>query len=234
MNRARADHPPSLSPAYRSTVKRAPSLDPIRVPRTLSELTGPGPAFSQLSREDADLTTNAGTGSAAIGQRSIVTGRVVDEDGRPVSGALVELWQADASGRYAHPREVDFPAPRDPNFVGRGACKTDCDGVYRFTTIKPGPYPWGNHPNAWRPSHIHFSILGPALVTRLVTQMYFPGDDLLPLDPIFLAVPEHARERLVAAYDHGTTQQNWALGYRFDLVLGGAEQTPGETEGEKK
>jgi protocatechuate 3,4-dioxygenase beta subunit len=134
----------------------------------------------------------------------------------------------DASGRYAHPREVDFPAPRDPNFVGRGACKTDRDGVYRFTTIKPGPYPWGNHPNAWRPSHIHFSIMGPSLVTRLVTQMYFPGDRLLPLDPIFLAVPEHARERLVAAYDHGSTQPNWALAYRFDIVLAGVDRTPSE------
>jgi protocatechuate 3,4-dioxygenase beta subunit len=215
-------------------VKRAPSLEPIRVRRTLSELTGPGPVFSQLSREDADLTTNAGTGNAAIGQRSIITGRVVDEDGCPVQGALVEVWQADACGRYAHPREVDFPAPRDPNFVGRGACKTDRDGFYRFTTIKPGPYPWGNHPNAWRPAHIHFSILGPALVTRLVTQMYFPGDDLLPLDPIFLAVPEHARGRLVATYDHGTTQPNWALGYRFDLVLGGAEMTPGEGESDTR
>jgi protocatechuate 3,4-dioxygenase beta subunit len=223
-----ADHPPSLSPAYRSTVKRAPLLAPVRVPPTLSELTGPGPVFSELSREDADLTTNAGTGSAAIGQRSIVTGCVQDENGNPVEGALVEVWQADASGRYAHPREVDFPAPRDPNFVGRGACKTDRDGVYRFTTIKPGPYPWGNHPNAWRPSHIHFSIMGPSLVTRLVTQMYFPGDRLLPLDPIFLAVPEHARERLVAAYDHGSTQPNWALAYRFDIVLAGVDRTPSE------
>ncbi|HVW26724.1 MAG TPA: protocatechuate 3,4-dioxygenase subunit beta [Polyangiaceae bacterium] len=225
------DHPPFVFPGYRSSVKRAPSEPAIHLPPTLSELTGPGPIFSELTAEDADLTTNAGTGSAAIGQRSIVTGRVLDEDGDPVPNTLVEIWQADSSGRYAHPREKDFPAPRDPNFIGRGACKTDGAGVYRFTTIKPGPYPWGNHPNAWRPSHIHFSLLGPRLVTRLVTQMYFPDDPLLSLDPIFESVPEHARARLVSAYDHSVTQPNWALGYRFDIVLAGASGTPREEGG---
>jgi protocatechuate 3,4-dioxygenase beta subunit len=217
-----------LFPAYRSTLKRSPEQPLVRVPQTLSELTGPGPVFSALSLVDPDLTTNAGTGLAAIGERSIVTGRVLDEDAQPVPGMLVEVWQADASGRYAHPREKDFPAPRDPNFVGQGACRTDDDGVYQFTTVKPGPYPWGNHENAWRPSHIHFSILGPSLLTRLVTQMYFPGDPLLALDPIFAAVPEGARQRLVARYDHSVTRPSWALGYRFDIVLAGAEETPRE------
>lgn len=225
---AHADHPPRVFPAYRSTVPRAPDLAPVRIPQTLSEVTGPGPMWSQIAIEDPDLTTNAGTGGAAIGQRSIVTGRVLDENGQGVAGTLVEIWQADASGRYAHAREVDFPAPRDPHFAGRGQCKTDDDGVYCFTTIKPGPYPWGNHPNAWRPAHIHFSVLGPALVTRLITQMYFPDDPLLPLDPIFASVPEHARPRLICRYDHSVTTPNWAIGYRFDVVLAGLDRTPSE------
>ena len=164
------DHPPFSYAAYKSTVKRSPSFEPLRVAQTLSEITGPGPVWSELSPEDSDLTTNAGTGHAALGQRSIVTGRILDQNGDPVSGALIEIWQADASGRYAHVREVDFPAPRDPNFIGIGQCRSGADGTYAFTTIKPGPYPWGNHPNAWRPAHIHFSILGPAWVTRLVTR----------------------------------------------------------------
>lgn len=229
--RARTDHPPFSFPAYRSSVKRSPAESAIVVPPTLSELTGPGPAVSELTTEDADLTTNAGTGSAAIGQRSIVTGRVLDEEGTPVPNTLIEIWQADASGRYAHPREKDFPAPRDPNFTGRGVCKTDGAGVYRFTTIKPGPYPWGNHPNAWRPAHIHFSLLGPCLAARLVTQMYFPDDPLLPLDPIFHSVPERARSRLVSVYDHTVTQPSWALGYRFDIVVAGPHRTPREENG---
>ena len=225
-----ADDPPSLYPPYRSTIKRAPLRERVRVPRTLSELTGPGPVFALAAREDADLTTNAGTGAPALGERSIVTGRVLDEDGSPIAGALVEVWQADASGRYAHPREKDFPAPRDPNFIGQGACKTDAAGVYSFTTIKPGPYPWGNHPNAWRPAHIHLSVYGPSLGTRLVTQMYFPGDPLLELDPIFQSVPEAARGRLVSRYDHSVTRPNWALGYRFDIVLAGPDRTPSDAE----
>jgi protocatechuate 3,4-dioxygenase beta subunit len=226
-----ADHPPYAFPAYRSTVKRSPSETPLVVPYTLSELTGPGPVFSALTPDDADLTTNAGTGHGAIGQRSIVVGRVLDENGAPVPDTLIEIWQADATGRYAHEREKDFPAPRDPNFVGRGACKTDAEGRYSFTTIKPGPYPWGNHPNAWRPAHIHFSLLGPSLGSRLVTQMYFPDDPLLALDPILHAVPEAARPRLVSRYDHAVTRENWALGYRFDIVLAGPYETPREEPG---
>ena len=176
--RAFEDHPPFRYADYRSTVKRSPDFAPIRIIQTLSETTGPGPAWAELNEDDADLTTNAGTGSPAIGQRSIVTGRVLDEHGTPQPETLVEIWQADANGRYAHWRETEFDAPQDPNFIGVGQCRTDADGVYRFVTIKPAPYPWGNHPNAWRPAHIHFSLMGPALVTRLVTQMYFPDDPL--------------------------------------------------------
>jgi protocatechuate 3,4-dioxygenase beta subunit len=228
--RAYDDHPPFRYADYRSTVKRSPDRDMVRIIATLSESTGPGPVWSELSAEDADLTTNAGTGSPALGERIIVTGRVLDQSGAPVPGTLMELWQANASGRYAHWRETDFPAPLDPNFLGVGQCKTDSDGVYRFTTIKPGPYPWVNHPKAWRPSHIHVSLLGPALATRLVTQMYFEGDPLLSRDPISLAVPEHARERMIARFDLETTVENWAVGYRWDIVLRGPLATPADPD----
>jgi protocatechuate 3,4-dioxygenase beta subunit len=198
----------------------------VRIIATLSESTGPGPIWSELSDEDADLTTNAGTGGTAIGERIIVTGSVLDEHDRPVPGTLLEIWQANASGRYAHWRETAFPAPLDPNFLGVGQVKTAADGTYRFTTVKPGPYPWVNHPKAWRPSHIHVSLMGPALGTRLVTQMYFEGDPLMPFDPISLAVPAHARGRMIAAYDNDVTVENWALGYRWDIVIRGPRATP--------
>jgi protocatechuate 3,4-dioxygenase beta subunit len=229
--KAYADHPPFSYPDYRSTVKRAPERDLVEIVQSLSEVTGPGPGWSDMASEDADLTTNAGSGGEAIGERSIVTGRVLDGRGEPVAGALLELWQANASGRYVHWRETAFPAPLDPNFLGVGQCRTDGDGVYRFTTVKPGPYPWGNHPNAWRPAHIHVSILGPALATRLITQMYFPGDPLLELDPIFNSVPEHSRHRLVSAYAHEVSVENWALGYRWDIVLRGPDATPRDEGG---
>ncbi len=220
--------PPYLYEAYRATIRRAPKQPPIAIPFTLTELTGPGPALSAVTPEDADLTRNAGTGGEAIGERIIVTGRVLDEDGRPVPRTLVEVWQANAAGRYIH-RIDQHHAPLDPNFLGIGRCLTDEAGVYRFTTIRPGAYPWGNHANAWRPPHIHFSLFGPGAVSRLVTQMYFPGDPLQPLDPIFNSVPtEAARARLVAAYDHDVTEEGWALGYRFDIVLRGPTATPFE------
>jgi protocatechuate 3,4-dioxygenase beta subunit len=219
--RAYPDYAPFRYPDYKSTVKRSPSHDLLRIVETLSESTGPGPIWSEISAEDSDLTTNAGTGHTAIGERIIVTGHVIDENGHGVPGTVLEIWQANASGRYAHWRETAFPAPLDPNFIGVGQCHTGQDGQYLFTTIKPGPYPWGNHPNAWRPAHIHFSVLGPALSTRLVTQMYFEGDPLLPLDPIYNSAPEHSRTRMIADYDHDVTVENWALGYRFDIVLRG-------------
>ena len=219
--------PPYLYAAYRSTIRRAPHLPLIDVPLTLSELTGPGPAIAAVTPEDADLTRNAGTGGEAIGQRIIVTGRVLDEHGAPVPQALVEVWQANAAGRYIHTTD-QWPAPLDPNFLGIGRCLTGADGVYRFLTVRPGAYPWQNHPNAWRPAHIHFSLFGPSAVSRLVTQMYFPDDPLLALDPIFSAVPAAARRRLIAAYAHDVSEPEWALGYRFDIVLRGPAATPFE------
>lgn len=228
--RAHDDHPPFRYPDYRSTVLRSPQRGLVEIVRTLSEATGPGPVWSAMAAEDADLTTNAGTGGEAIGQRTIVTGRVLDEAGVGVPGTLIEIWQANASGRYAHWRETDFPAPMDPNFLGVGQTRTDDQGRYRFLTVRPGPYPWPNHPNAWRPAHIHFSLLGPSWGSRLVTQMYFADDPLLDLDPIFLGVPEHSRGRMVAAYDHDVTEENWATGWRWDIVLRGPHVTPFERE----
>ena len=220
--------PPYLYEAYRATIRRAPKRPLVEIPLTLSEMTGPGPALSAITAEDSDLTRNAGTGGEAIGERIIVTGRVLDGDGNPVPGTLVEVWQANAAGRYIH-RIDQHRAPLDPNFLGIGRCLTDGAGVYRFTSIRPGAYPWGNHANAWRPPHIHFSVFGPGVVSRLVTQMYFPGDPLQPLDPIFNSVPtEEARARLVATYAHDVTEEGWALGYRFDIVLRGPGATPFE------
>ncbi len=219
--------PPYLYAAYRATLRRSPTRPLIDVPLTLTELTGPGPALGMVTPEDADLTTNAGAGGEAIGQRIIVTGQVLNEHGAPVANTLVEVWQANAAGRYLH-RSDDWPAPLDPNFLGIGRCRSDAEGVYRFLTIRPGAYPWRNHPNAWRPAHIHVSLLGPSSISRLVTQMYFPDDPLLALDPIFSAVPETAGARLIAAYAHDVTEAEWALGYRFDIVLRGPNATPFE------
>jgi len=216
--------PPYLYEAYRSTIRRAPRLPLVEVPLTASELTRPRVDVGIVTAEDADLTRNAGTGGEAIGQRIIVTGRVTDEDGSPMAGALLEIWQANAAGRYIHKRD-DWPGPLDPNFLGIGRCLTTVSGEYRFLTVRPGAYPWGNHENAWRAAHIHFSLLPPSWSQRLVTQMYFPGDPLLPLDPIFNAVPEGARSRLIATYAHDVTEAFRALGWRWDIVLAG----PGAT-----
>lgn len=220
--------PPYLYEAYQSTRRRAPTLPLIDVPLTLSELTGPGPAISAVTPEDGDLTRNAGTGGEAVGQRIIVTGRVLDDAGVPQVDTLIEVWQANASGRYLHKRD-GWPGALDPNFLGMGRCLTDSKGVYRFLTVRPGAYPWGNHPNAWRPAHIHFSLWGPTTLSRLVTQMYFPDDPLRALDPIMGSVPVGvARDALVAAYDHGVTEPDWALGYRWDIVVRGPHATPFE------
>lgn len=220
--------PPYLYEAYQSTRRRAPRLPLIEIPLTLSELTGPGPVISSITPEDADLTRNAGTEGEAIGQRIIVTGRVLDDQGKPVPNTLLEIWQANASGRYLHKRD-QWPGPLDPNFLGIGRCLTNADGVYRFLTIRPGAYPWKNHHNAWRPAHIHFSVFGPSMSSRLVTQMYFPDDPLHSIDPILNGVPtEAARKRLVATYDHALTEPEWALGYSWDIIVHGPHATPFE------
>jgi protocatechuate 3,4-dioxygenase, beta subunit len=215
--------PPYLFPDYRSTRLRAPSKPLLLLPYTLSELTGPVFGHDAVGELDHDLTE--GHAGEPLGERIIVTGRVTDSDGRPVRSALIEIWQANAAGRYVH--EVDqHPAPLDPNFTGAGRCLTDDDGRYRFLTVKPGAYPWKNHPNAWRPAHIHLSLFGRAFTNRLVTQMYFPGDPLFAYDPIFQSVRDpKARQRLVCAFDLDTTVPEWALAYRFDVVLGGPTET---------
>lgn len=223
----RASFPPYFYEGYRATILRAPRRPLIALPHTLSEKTGPGPAISAISTADTDLTVNMGTSTPAMGERIIVTGRVLDENGHPVRNTLLEIWQANAAGRYRH-RVDQHRAPLDPNFLGFGRALTDDHGVYRFVTIRPGAYPWENHPNAWRPAHIHFSLLGDAAVSRLITQMYFPGDPLQEQDPIFHAVPVAARPRLIAQYAHDVTESGWALGYRFDIVLRGPHATPFE------
>jgi protocatechuate 3,4-dioxygenase beta subunit len=211
---------------YRSTHKRHPVQKLHKLPHTITETTGP--SFSALRFPPSeDLTFNT-TGKPAIGERIIVAGTITDEDGHPVPNTMVEIWQANATGRYDHPGD-QHDAPLDPNFHGAGRVFTDAEGRYRFLTIRPGAYPWGNHRNAWRPNHIHFSYFGPAFATRLVTQMYFPGDPLLLLDPIFNGIPDAAaRERLVAQFDIGLTEPDYALGYRFDVVLRGRAATPME------
>ena len=222
-------HPPLSTPAYRSSQLRAPKQPLAALPHWLTEITGPLLGGGRVTAADADLTTrHAGE---PLGERIIVTGRVLDSGGRPVPDTLIEIWQANAAGRYQH-KVDDHPAPLDPNFDGVGRCVTDSLGRYRFVTIKPGAYPWKNHLNAWRPAHIHFSLFGRAFTQRLVTQMYFPGDPLFGQDPIFNSVPDRAaRERMIADFELGVTEPEWALGFRWDIVLRGREATvfePGE------
>jgi protocatechuate 3,4-dioxygenase beta subunit len=222
-------HPPLDWPEYRSTAKRHPRqallrLDPGKADAT--ELSGPVFGEGDVDPADADLTL--GPGGEAVGQRIIVTGRLLDGAGRPLPSSLLEIWQANSSGRYAHANDR-WPGTLDPNFTGGGRALTGPDGTFRFTTIRPGAYPWGNHHNAWRPAHIHFSVFGRSFLQRLVTQMYFPDDPLFFQDPILNAIPDPAaRSRLVAAYDHDVTIPQWALGFRWDIVVRGPARTPFE------
>ena len=218
--------PPYDWPDYVGTRLRHPKQPLVIVPHTLTELTGPAYGNGVVGELDADLTRQHE--GEPQGQRMILEGRVLGSDGKPLRGQLVEIWQANAGGRYAH--EVDrHPAPLDPNFSGAGRCLTDDEGRYRFVTIRPGSYPWENHPNAWRPAHIHFSLFGRAFTERLITQMYFPDDPLFPFDPIYNSVrDEQARRRMIASFELGLTVPNWAHGYRWDIVLGGRYSTPME------
>jgi protocatechuate 3,4-dioxygenase beta subunit len=218
--------PPYDWPDYVSTRLRHPKQPLVMVPLTLTELTGPAYGDGAVGELDADLTRQHE--GEPLGQRMILEGRVLGSDGKPLRGQLIEIWQANASGRYAH--DVDrHPAPLDPNFSGAGRCLTDDEGNYRFVTIRPGSYPWENHPNAWRPAHIHFSLFGRAFTERLITQMYFPDDPLFPFDPIYNSVrDEQARRRMVASFELELTVPNWAHGYRWDIVLGGRYSTPME------
>jgi protocatechuate 3,4-dioxygenase beta subunit len=218
--------PKLLHPPYVSSIRRAPSRPLVYLPHTLTEVTGPSFGKEVIDVKASDLTRQHS--GEPLGERIVVSGRVLDEDARPVPHTLVEVWQANAAGRYLH--QVDqHDAPLDPNFTGCGHTLTDAEGRYRFRTIRPGAYPWGNHANAWRPMHIHFSLFGPAFATRLVTQMYFPGDALLPYDPIFnCTADEGARNRLISVFDWATTIPDQALGYHFDIILSGRQATPME------
>lgn len=223
-----SSHPPYHHADYVSTRLRAPMQPPLQVGELLPGHTGPASvAGTALSPLDGDLTKNGRRDGEPIGERIIVGGRIIDEAGRPVPGALIEIWQANAAGRYIQPTD-QHDAPLDPNFLGAGRCQSDSAGHYGFRTIKPGAYPWQNHPNAWRPNHIHLSVFGSGLGSRLVTQMYFPGDPLLPLDPIFNSVPGDARDLLVAQFDLDRTEPGTALAFRFDIVLIGPKSTPRE------
>ncbi|CAN5562238.1 protocatechuate 3,4-dioxygenase subunit beta [soil metagenome] len=210
-------------PPYRSSLLRHPTKNLELIDPETIELASPAFGPRDVGEAESDLTTMS-TGEP-LGERMVVEGRVLDGEGRPVRHQLIEVWQANAAGRYRHKRDR-HPAPLDPHFTGAGRAMTDNDGRYRFTTIKPGAYPWRNHENAWRPAHIHFSLFGEAFTQRLVTQMYFPGDPLMPLDPIFQSIQDpKAKAGLIAAYDHDLTSPEWALGYRWDIVLSGSRRT---------
>ncbi len=226
---AAGQHPPNRFEAYKSTPLRSPDRPAVVLPQTLSEITGPLGAGEALGELENDLTRQGrgASGGEPLGERIVVHGRVLDEDGRTVPNALIEIWQCNAAGRYHHPGD-QHDAPLDPNFYGGGRARADADGRYEFVTIKPGAYPWKNHFNAWRPAHIHYSLFGPGFATRLITQMYFPGDPLLAIDPIHQSVPAGARDRLISAFDIEATRPEWALAYRFDIVLRGRNATPME------
>ena len=221
-------HPLRDYAPYRSSALRHPTHELVRADPEEIELASPAFGHTDVASGESDLTIQHS--AEPLGERIIVTGRVLDGEGRPVRSQLVEVWQANAAGRYVHKRD-QHPAPLDPNFTGVGRMITDDDGGYRLMTIKPGPYPWKNHRNAWRPAHVHFSLFGSAFTQRLVTQMYFPGDPLFALDPIYQSITDQsARDRLVADYDHEVTEPEWALGYRWDIVLTGPRATWMEPE----
>jgi protocatechuate 3,4-dioxygenase, beta subunit len=219
----RLDYPP-----YRSSMLRHPKQALLLVDP--EELERCAPCFGERDVDPLDADLTAGFPGEPIGERIVVTGRLLAQSGRPLAGQLIEVWQANAGGRYRHQRD-QHPAPLDPNFTGAGRCLTGPDGTYRFLTVKPGPYPWRNHHNAWRPAHIHFSVFGTAFTQRLITQMYFPGDPLFDLDPIFQSILDPpARQRLIAGYDHDLTEPEYATGYRWDIVLAGNSRTWTEAE----
>ena len=224
--RDRSWHPPAYTPRYKTSVARSPSRAPLAFPTTLSEETSPVFGHDILGPLDNDMIHNfAAEGESAIGPRIIVYGRVLDEAGRPVPNALVEVWQANAGGRYRHRKEA-YLAPLDPNFGGCGRVITDADGRYEFRTIQPGPYPWPNGPNDWRPAHIHFSVFGQGFAQRLITQMYFEGDPLIWKCPIVSTIPSReAVERLIAGLDMKRTLPMDARAYKFDIVLRGRRQS---------
>jgi protocatechuate 3,4-dioxygenase, beta subunit len=218
--------PPYLCEAYRSTILRSPREPLVSMPKSIRSLRAPVYGFGEVTPQDADLTRQHS--GEPNGERIIVAGRLTDENGKAIPNALIEIWQANAAGRYTHKGD-QHTAPLDPNFTGNGRVLTEADGNYRFVSVKPGAYPWRNHANAWRPAHIHFSLFGLGYLSRLVTQMYFPGDPLLALDPIFNSVPtEQGRQLLVSRFDLDLTEPEWALGYRFDIVLRGDGATPME------
>jgi protocatechuate 3,4-dioxygenase beta subunit len=227
LGRRWADMPDSSFDDYKSSTIRNPSQPPVSVPGWDQSLNL-RPVWPQITPREADLTVNGRVNGDPIGERILVEGKLTDEAGRPVAGALIEVWQANSAGRYIH-REELHPAPLDPNFLGSGRAISAADGSYRFITIKPGSYPWGNHRNAWRPAHIHFAIFGVGIGQRLITQMYFPGDPTLPYDPIFNAITNPAvRNRLISRFSMEDTVPNWAHCYRFDIVLAGSAATPFE------
>lgn len=224
----KGSQPDRRYPGYVSTELRNPKQPLILMPQTLSELTGPVYGHGPIRETDNDLTRQCA--DEPQGERIVVSGRVLDEGGRPIPETLVEIWQANAAGRYRHFND-NHPAPLDPNFIGAGRTMTDSDGRYSFVSVKPGPYPWRNHYNAWRPAHIHFSLFGTSFLSRLVTQMYFPGDPLFRYDPIFQSIPdEKARERLISKFDMENSKPEWALAFRFDVVLRGRDVTPFENK----
>jgi protocatechuate 3,4-dioxygenase beta subunit len=220
-------HPPHLYEGYKSTIFRSPTKPLVPVASMLKDITMPAFGESNIREWDNDLTRNGRRNGEPIGERIKMSGRVTDELNRPLRNVLVEVWQANSAGRYIHKAEV-HDAPIDPNFLGAGRMLTDNDGRYTFYTIKPGAYPWGNHYNAWRPNHIHFSVIGRQFEQRLVTQMYFPGDPLFEFDPIFQSVPKHARELLIAKFRMDWTEPEFALAYEFNIVMSGSDKTPFE------